>query len=78
MEILLVEDGLMDARVTIAALKEGDVKHRMTLIRDGQEALLYEMSLCSCAIVADIDVGPVGTPCRDDACRPDQKAKGGD
>ena len=41
MEILLVEDGLMDARVTIEALKEGDVKHRLTLIRDGQEALEF-------------------------------------
>ena len=41
MEILLVEDGLMDARVTIEALKEGDVKHRLTLIRDGMEALEF-------------------------------------
>ncbi len=41
MEILLVEDGLMDARVTIEALREGDVKHRLTLIRDGLEALEF-------------------------------------
>jgi CheY-like chemotaxis protein len=41
MEILLIEDGLMDARVTIEALKEGDIKHRLTLIRDGQEALEF-------------------------------------
>ncbi len=38
MEILLVEDSLPDARLTIEALREGDVKHRLTLIRDGMEA----------------------------------------
>ena len=38
MEIVLVEDGLMDARATIEALKEGQIQHRLTLIRDGVEA----------------------------------------
>ncbi|MGE0760424.1 MAG: response regulator, partial [Pirellulaceae bacterium] len=41
MEILLVEDGLMDARVTIQALQGGKVQHRMTLIRDGEEAMQF-------------------------------------
>jgi CheY-like chemotaxis protein len=41
MEILLVEDGLVDARVTIAALKKGQIQHRLTLISDGQEALEF-------------------------------------
>ena len=41
MEILLVEDGLLDARVTIASLKEGLTHHRLTLIRDGEEALEF-------------------------------------
>lgn len=41
MEILLVEDGLVDARVTISALKKGQIQHRLTLIRDGQEALEF-------------------------------------
>ena len=41
MEILLVEDGLLDARVTIEALKEGQIQHRLTLIRDGEEALEF-------------------------------------
>jgi len=41
MEILLVEDGLMDARVTINALKEGLRQHRLTLIRDGEEAIEF-------------------------------------
>gem|GEM_PF-6408573 len=35
MEIMLVEDGLLDARVAIASLKEGLTQHRLTLIRDG-------------------------------------------
>jgi CheY-like chemotaxis protein len=39
MEILLVEDGLMDARLTIEALRSGGIQHRLTLVRDGQEAL---------------------------------------
>lgn len=38
MEILLVEDSLSDARATIEALKEGGVQHRLTLLRDGEEA----------------------------------------
>lgn len=38
MEILLVEDSLADARLTIEALRAGQVKHRLTLLRDGQEA----------------------------------------
>ncbi len=41
MEILLVEDNLMDARLTIDALKHGDVKHRLTLMRDGEEAMQF-------------------------------------
>jgi chemotaxis family two-component system response regulator Rcp1 len=41
MEILLVEDGLVDARVTIGALKRGLIQHRMTLIRDGAEAMEF-------------------------------------
>jgi two-component system, chemotaxis family, response regulator Rcp1 len=41
MEILLIEDGLVDAQVTIAALKKGQVRHRLTLIRDGEEALEF-------------------------------------
>jgi CheY-like chemotaxis protein len=39
MEILLVEDSLSDARLTIEALKDGPVQHRLTLVRDGQEAV---------------------------------------
>jgi CheY-like chemotaxis protein len=38
MEILLVEDSLMSARVTIGALKNSAVQHRMTWLKDGMDA----------------------------------------
>jgi len=38
MEILLVEDSLMFARIAIEALRKSDIRHRMTLVVDGQEA----------------------------------------
>lgn len=41
MEILLIEDGLLDARLTIAALKKSGLHHRLTLLRDGEEALAF-------------------------------------
>ena len=41
MEILLVEDSQADARLTIEALKEGHVKNRLTIVRDGVEALSF-------------------------------------
>ena len=40
-EILLVEDNLDDARVTIQALKHEDVRCRVSLVRDGEEALRF-------------------------------------
>jgi CheY-like chemotaxis protein len=39
MEVLLVEDSLVDARLTMGALQRGDIPHRLTLVRDGLEAL---------------------------------------
>lgn len=41
MEILLVEDGLMDARITIEALRRCGVHHRLTLVRTIGEALQF-------------------------------------
>ncbi|MGH7201743.1 MAG: response regulator [Planctomycetaceae bacterium] len=38
MEILLVEDSLTSARLTMAALRKGDVQHRLTWLTDGHEA----------------------------------------
>ena len=41
MEILLVEDDLEDAGLTIEALGGGDVACRVSLVRDGEEALEF-------------------------------------
>lgn len=39
MEILLIEDDLEDAGMTIEALRNGDVPCRISLVRDGEEAM---------------------------------------
>lgn len=41
MEILYVEDSLMAARLTIGALRKGNIQHRMTWLTDGEEALEF-------------------------------------
>ncbi len=41
MEILLVEDGLVDAKVTIHALRRSLVHHRLTLVRTTKEAIQF-------------------------------------
>ena len=41
MEVLLVEDNLVDAKLTISALNKGGLRHRLTLVRDGEEALEF-------------------------------------
>jgi len=41
MEILLVEDNLEDARVTLVALHQGDIRCRVTLVCDGVEAMSF-------------------------------------
>lgn len=41
MEVLLVEDDLEDANVTIQALREGKVPCRLTLVCDGEEATRF-------------------------------------
>ncbi len=41
MEILLVEDDLDDAGLTIETLRKGDVPCRISLVRDGEEALEF-------------------------------------
>jgi two-component system, chemotaxis family, response regulator Rcp1 len=39
--ILLVEDSRADAKIIERALAEGNVAHRLTVLRDGQQALDY-------------------------------------
>lgn len=41
MEILLVEDNRLDIRVTMQALKSGQIVHRLTIVCDGEEALSF-------------------------------------
>ena len=41
MEILLIEDDLEDAGMTIEALRSGDVPCRISLVRDGEEAIEF-------------------------------------
>jgi CheY-like chemotaxis protein len=41
MEILLVEDSLPAARLTMGALKRGGIEHRLTWLSDGEEASLF-------------------------------------
>ena len=41
MEILFVEDSLTSARLTIGALKKGQVQHRLTWLTNGEEALEF-------------------------------------
>ncbi len=41
MEILLVEDSLPAARLTMAAVKKGSFQHRLTWLTDGREALEF-------------------------------------
>jgi CheY-like chemotaxis protein len=40
-EILLVEDNLDDARVTIESLQNEQIRCRVTLVRDGEEAMAF-------------------------------------
>ena len=41
LEILLVEDSLSDAGLAMKALENGGVRHRVTLIRNGDDAMLF-------------------------------------
>jgi CheY-like chemotaxis protein len=41
MEVLLIEDDLEDAGMTIDALNQGEVRCRISLVRDGEEAVEF-------------------------------------
>jgi two-component system response regulator len=45
MEILLVEDDLLQARLAIEAINRGNFPHRTTVVRNGQEALDFLFQL---------------------------------
>lgn len=67
MEILLVEDSLTAARVTMGALRNGQIKHRMTWLSDGNEALefLFQRGKFSRAPHPDLILLDLGLPGRD-------------
>lgn len=56
MEILLVEDDLLQARIAIAAVERGQFRHRITLICNGVEALdfLFGRGMFRCAPQPDL------------------------
>jgi CheY-like chemotaxis protein len=41
MELLLVEDSLSDVRLTMEALRRGNISHRLTIARTGEEAIEF-------------------------------------
>ena len=67
MEILLVEDSVVSARLTMGALKQGNVQHRMTWLTDGQDALefVYKNGRFAKAPRPDLILLDLGLPGRD-------------
>ncbi len=67
MEILLVEDSLTSARLTMGALKSGEVQHRLTWLTDGEEALefLYKKGKFAQAPRPDLILLDLGLPKKD-------------
>ncbi len=67
MEILLVEDSLVAAKLTMGALRNGNVQHRMTWLTDGQEALdfVHQRGLFSRVPRPDLILLDLGLPTRD-------------
>lgn len=55
-DILLVEDNPADVRLTIEALKEGKIKNRLTVAKDGIEALEALRKTGKFADTPDIDL----------------------
>ena len=67
MEILLIEDSLTAARVTMGALRNGQIKHRLTWLSDGNEALefLFRRGKFVRAPRPDLVLLDLGLPVRD-------------
>lgn len=67
MEILLVEDSLTSARLTMGALRNGQVQHRLTWLTDGEETLefLYRRGKYARAPRPDLILLDLGLPRRD-------------
>jgi two-component system response regulator len=67
MEILLVEDDQEDASLTFEFLREGQVQHRLTWLRDGDEAteFLYRRGKFARAPRPDLILLDLGLPKKD-------------
>lgn len=67
MEILLVEDSISAARLTMGALRKGDVQHRLTWLTNGNEALefLFQRGKFARAPRPDLILLDLGLPGRD-------------
>ncbi len=67
MEILLVEDSLTSARLTMGSLRNGDVQHRLTWLRDGADAVefLYKRDKYRQAPRPDLILLDLGLPGKD-------------
>jgi len=62
-ELLLVEDSPGDVRLTMEALKDGEVNHNLTVVKDGQEAIAilrrrgrYAKAACPDLILLDLNL----------------------
>ncbi len=60
MEIMLVEDSLVDARITIESLRKCGIHHRVTLFRDGGEAVDFSPAKRHLFACAAAGCDPVG------------------
>lgn len=67
MEILLVEDSLTSARLTMGVLRKGSLQHRMTWLSDGVEAIefLLRVGKFSQAPRPDLILLDLGLPRKD-------------
>lgn len=67
MEVLLIEDSLVSARITIGALRKGKVQHRMTWLTDGNDALdfIYQRQRFCRAPRPDLILLDLGLPGKD-------------
>ncbi len=67
MEILLVEDSVPQARLTMGVLKQGHFEHRLTWLRDGIEAMdfLKQSGKFSRAPRPDLILLDLGLPLKD-------------
>lgn len=67
MEVLMVEDSLVFARITMAALTNGGVKHRLTWLTDGVAAMdfLHQTGIYTRAPRPDLILLDLGLPKKD-------------